>query len=245
MAYSPRLSAPSTTNKYYYSLNPFYQSGYGLPNCTCYAWGRFYEILGSKPKLSLSNAENWWSHKDGYSRGSTPKLGAVICWRRGKVGNGSDGAGHVGIVEDISGNKITVSMSAWGGTRFYTQTFTKGKYSYNGFTFQGFIYNPKVTSTSTTTTKPASSTPSYSVGKVYTLKANMKVRTGAGTKYRWKKRSELSTDGKNHAQSGTYAVLKTGTEVTCQKVIKSGSDIWLKIPSGYVCAKQGNVYYIK
>ena len=68
MAYSPRLSAPSTSNKYYYKLNPYYQSGFGLPNCTCYAFGRFYEILGSKPKLSLRNAENWYGHDDGYKR---------------------------------------------------------------------------------------------------------------------------------------------------------------------------------
>lgn len=243
MAFTPRLSAPSTSNKYYYSLNPFHQSGYGLPNCTCYAYGRFYEISGSKPKLSLSNAENWWGHKDGYKRGQTPKLGAVICWRKGKAGNGADGAGHVGIVEAISGNKITVSMSAWGGTRWYLQTFTIGKYNYNGFIFQGFIYNPKVTTTTTATSK--SSTPSYAAGKDYVLKANMKVRAGAGTNYRWKKRSELTADGRKHAQTGTYAVLKTGTKVTCQKVVKKGSEVWLKIPSGYVCAKQGSVYYIK
>ena len=85
----------------------------------------------------------------------------------------------------------------------------------------------------------------YVVGEVYTLQDNMKVRTGAGTSYRWKKRSELTADGKKHAQSGTYAVLKKGTKVTCQKVIKSGSNIWLKIPSGYVCAKLGSKTYIK
>lgn len=239
MAFTPRLSAPSYSNKYYYSLNRFYKSGYGLPNCTCYAWGRFYEILGSEPKLSLSNAENWWAHKDGYERGQTPRLGAVICWRKGKAGNGADGAGHVGIVEAISKTKITVSMSAWGGTRWYLRTFTIGKYSYNGFTFQGFIYNPKVTS-------EASSTPTYTVGEDFKLQANMKVRTGAGTSYRQKKRSELTADGKKHALSGTYACLKTGTVVTCQKVVKkTNGDIWLKIPSGYVCAKQGKVIYIK
>ena len=242
MAFTPRLNAPSYSSKYWYSANPFYKSGYGLPNCTCYAWGRFYEILGSKPKLSLSNAENWWSYKDGYERGQTPKLGAVICWRRGKAGVSSDGAGHVGIVEKINTNTITVSMSAWGGTRWYLKTFTKGKYSYNGFTFQGFIYNPKVTSTSTTTT---ASTPTYKAGVDYTLQANMKVRTGAGTNYRQKKRSELTADGKAHALSGTYACLKKGTKVTCLKVVKSGSNVWLKIPSGYICAKQGNVIYAK
>lgn len=86
---------------------------------------------------------------------------------------------------------------------------------------------------------------SYSKGKTYTLQANMKVRTGAGTNYRQKKRSELTTDGKKHAQSGTYAVLKKSTKVTVQKVVKKGNDIWIKIPSGYICAKQGSKIYVK
>lgn len=241
MTYKARLNAPSTSNKYYYKNNIFYTSGYGMPNCTCYAYGRFYEILGKKPKLSTRNAENWYGNKeDGYKRGSTPKLGAVICWRAGKVGYGADGAGHVGIVEEIKGKKITVSMSAWKGTRWYLKTFTIGKYNYNGLIFQGFIYNPAVKDpVAKKVTLP------YKAGGTYTLKANMKVRTGAGTKYRWKKRSELTADGQKHAQSGTYAVLKKGTKVTCQKVVKSGKNVWLKIPSGYVCAKQGNTVYIK
>jgi murein DD-endopeptidase MepM/ murein hydrolase activator NlpD len=86
---------------------------------------------------------------------------------------------------------------------------------------------------------------SYGVGKTYTLQANMKVRTGAGTKYAQKKRSQLTKDGQKNALSGTYAVLKKGTKVTAKIVIASGSDIWLQIPSGYVCAKQGGTVYIK
>ena len=34
-SFSPRLSAPSSSNKYYYSnLNVFYRYNYGMPNCT-------------------------------------------------------------------------------------------------------------------------------------------------------------------------------------------------------------------
>lgn len=88
--------------------------------------------------------------------------------------------------------------------------------------------------------------PSYKVGKDYKLASSMNVRTGAGDNYRRKKRSELTADGKKHAKSGIYAVLKAGTVVTCQKVVtlKSG-EIWLKIPSGYVCAKDAKKVYIK
>ncbi len=242
MGFTPRLNAPSYSNKHWYSGNPFYQSGYGLPNCTCYAWGRFYEILGKLPNLSLGNAEDWYGKKDSYSRGKTPKLGAVVCWRKGKAGYGGDGAGHVAIVEKIYDNgDILISESGWNSFRFRTSKVKKG-YKLYGYTFQGFIYNPAVKS-STTSAKPK--TTSYTVGKIYTLQANVKVRTGAGTKYRWKKRSELTTDGKKHAQSGIYAVLKKGTQVTVLAVKKSGSNIWIKGPSGWLCAKEGSAVYIK
>lgn len=240
MAYKPRLSAPSTSNKFWYGLNPFYQSGFGLPNCTCYAFGRFYEILGIKPKLSLGNAENWWAHNDGYERGQTPRLGAVMCWRRGKAGVSADGAGHVGIVEAISGNRVTASMSAWGGTRFYTQVFTIGEYDYSGFTFQGFIYNPAVKDETT-------SAPKFKAGKTYTLLANLKVRKGPGKSYAHIKRSRLTEAERKKAQKGTYAVIKSGRKVKAEKVkTKAGGKyVWIRIPSGWVCAKEGDEIYMR
>lgn len=147
--FTQRTEAPTTSNAYYYANNPFYQSGYGLPNCTCYAFGRFWEITGGdRPSLSWGNAEDWWGHtSDGYARGQTPKLGAVICWRRGEAGNNSDGAGHVAIVEQINADgSIVTSNSAYDSTFFYLQTLTKESgYTWNSaYTFQGFIYNPAV-----------------------------------------------------------------------------------------------------
>lgn len=45
MSFTPRLTDTGILNNFHwYSDNPFYQSGYGMPNCTCYAWGRFWEI---------------------------------------------------------------------------------------------------------------------------------------------------------------------------------------------------------
>lgn len=146
MAYKPRTTTPSKTNKYYYKNNPFYKAGYGLPNCTCYAFGRFSEVMGKMANLSLSNAENWWSHKDGYRRGQTPRVGAVICWRKGQAGNGSDGAGHVAIVEKVYSNgKILIGQSGWGASKkFWTQTLSP-PYEIGGtYKLQGFIYNPAV-----------------------------------------------------------------------------------------------------
>ena len=116
-----------------------------LPNCVGYAWGRFMEILGSTPKLSRNNAESWYPNiSDGYDRGNYPKLGSVICWSAGVVGNGDDGAGHVAIVEKIyNDGSILISQSGYNSSRFWTSTVQKG-YSKPGYHFQGFIYNPAV-----------------------------------------------------------------------------------------------------
>lgn len=144
MEYKKRTTAPSKTNKYYYSNNnPFQSAGYGMPNCTTYAWGRWYELLDYRPtKLSTRNAENWYVKNDGYKRGQTAKLGAIICWSKGKVGVASDGAGHVAIVEEIKPDgSIVTSNSAWKGTNFFLQEIPKS-YKRSGYNFQGFIYNP-------------------------------------------------------------------------------------------------------
>lgn len=88
------------------------------------------------------------------------------------------------------------------------------------------------------------SKPTYKVGNVYTLQTEMKVRTGAGTNYRAKKHSELTTDGRKHDQDGDGA-LSQGTRVTCKDVVDNGNEIWLKTPSGYICAYQNGKTYIK
>lgn len=156
--FTPRLNSDGIEGeKYWYSGSPFYTAGYGLPNCTCYAWGRFWEIsdksdgtkdYSSKPTLPTSDAGTWFSRVTGYDTGKTPKLGAVICW-----GDNSGGAGHVAIVEKIDEETgdIVTSNSAWNSTFFYTKTiYAADGYSFSGYTFQGFIYNPHV-ATSTPT----------------------------------------------------------------------------------------------
>lgn len=160
MSYKPRLSAPSTNDKNWIHTSKggknsciLIRGNSVLPNCVGYAWGRFMEILGSTPKLSRRNAEDWYGYTaDGYKRGSTPKLGAVICWRKGRTGTGSDGAGHVAIVEKInSDGSIVISQSGYNSGRFWTSTIKKG-YALSGYVFQGFIYNPAVSSTASSNT---------------------------------------------------------------------------------------------
>jgi len=140
--YTKRLTAPTISNRYYYENNIFYNSGYGMPNCTAYAWGRFYELTNERPKLSTSNAELWYNYNDGYERGTTPKLGAIAVWSKGQIGTGNDGGGHVGIVEEIyEDGSILTSNSAYNSTNFYTQVI-KNDYRLTGYNFLGFIYNP-------------------------------------------------------------------------------------------------------
>lgn len=102
----------------------------------------------------------------------------------------------------------------------------------------------KVTGTASTTPDP-SPMPSgdYVVGREYTLRSNMSVRTGPGTSYRRKSHSELTPDGRNHDRDKN-GCLDAGTVVTCQQIQQNGSQIWILCPSGWLCAKDGNTVYI-
>lgn len=145
--YIPRLTSDGIVgNHWYYEDNPFYQSGYGLPNCTCYAWGRRAELLDKAPNLSTGNADTFWEYNqntNAYPYGTTPKLGAIICWRY--TGTHSNDGGHVAVVEQINDDgTIITSNSAYGGTFFYTQTLSSNNgYEWSDYTeLQGFIYLP-------------------------------------------------------------------------------------------------------
>lgn len=194
----PRLTAPSTSDKHWIhtsrgGLNDcvHISGGSVLPNCVGYAWGRFYEITDEKPRLSRGNAEDWYGNTaDGYKRSATPKLGAVACWRKGKVWNSADGCGHVAIVEEIKPNgDIVCSNSAWGGTRFYMKTYSKSaNYNSGTLTFQGFILptmefegtGSAVTVTTTTTaTKPI--TGNFKVGDIVQFNGAVHYKSSTST----------------------------------------------------------------
>lgn len=139
--FKPRLTKPEKSNTYFYGNGNWYEAnGYGIPNCTAYAFGRFWEIRGgNSPSLSHNNASDWWSHNDGYSRGQTPKLGAVICWK-----GGTQGWGHVAIVEQIKDNGDIVYSESWYSPEkeFGTGIATKSSgYAFgSNYRLQGFIY---------------------------------------------------------------------------------------------------------
>lgn len=138
VGFSPRLSAPMIGNHYYYSDNIFYQSGFGIPNCTAYAWGRAYEITGEYPKLSTSDAGKWFAYNAEnkiYSYGTEPHIGAIACFDNNQ-------GGHVAVVEKIQGDTITFSNSAYGGKEFYLSTakIYDDNPGQRGWIFQGYIY---------------------------------------------------------------------------------------------------------
>lgn len=93
------------------------------------------------------------------------------------------------------------------------------------------------------TPTPAPSGPSYRAGAVYTLLADhLRVRTGPGTGYATKSRKQLTVNAREHAYSN--GTLKKGTRVTCKDVRKNGSDIWIKIPSGWIAAYFSGKKYV-
>ena len=140
VTYTPRLTAPSKSDSHYYSGNIFYQCGYGMPNCTCYAFGRAWELLGSEPRVSHGNAGSWYFYnkKYGYyAYGSTPKLGAIACWDRY-----DENRGHVAVVEKInSDGTVTLSESHYQGTNFTTKIMKADGSNYlTNYRFLGYIY---------------------------------------------------------------------------------------------------------
>lgn len=140
----PRLNSDGMQGSFYWysNRNPFYANGYGLPNCTCYAFGRFWEISDptkeglNVPTLPTGDAGTWFNTVSGYEVGSEPALGAVICF--------PGDPGHVGIVEVInSDGSIVTSNSAYSGTYFYLSGEDGSLNPSNNYGgCQGFIYNP-------------------------------------------------------------------------------------------------------
>ena len=126
-----------------------------LANCVGYASGRFNEIIndargitGCTYKTLNCNAE-WFierAKQAGLKTGSTPRVGAIMCWQKGTVDGGGDGAGHVAIVEKVNSNtSVYTSESGYGSTAFWNQTRTNSNGRWgcgSGYSFRAFIYLP-------------------------------------------------------------------------------------------------------
>lgn len=153
--FTPRLEIPPKGNRYYIAkseggLNPCIPRPSGsklrFANCVFYAVGRYAEITGIW--LPSTNAENFVNEakKLGLTVSDKPQSGAVIVWAKGKVGDGSDGAGHVGVVEIVNASgSIVTSESGWNAkTEFWTTTRRNdGNWGQSSaYRFIGFILPP-------------------------------------------------------------------------------------------------------
>lgn len=154
MTFIPRTTKPA--NPSYWANNPYWtivgNGGYNkcipvwqgvMPNCVGYAYGRFMEAGGvTSCNLSTADAGLWFGNiADGYERGNTPRLGAVICY------SNPGQAGHVAVVEQINADgSILISESGYkSASYFWTSTRYPPDYKYGStYIFQGFIYNPNV-----------------------------------------------------------------------------------------------------
>lgn len=84
--------------------NIFAKSGY-TGQCTWFTYGRVLEKLGvALPSQFYGNAVDWWyanASSNVYSYGSEPKANSIVVW-----GGGPRGYGHVGFVEEVSGDTV-------------------------------------------------------------------------------------------------------------------------------------------
>ena len=70
----------------------------------------------------------------------------------------------------------------------------------------------------------------------------LNVRTGPGTNYAKKRKSQLTSDGQKH--SNANGALLKGTRVTVSQVKTSGAYVWGKIPSGWICLRENGTNYV-
>ena len=216
LTFTPRFEEPSYDNPYYNStLNVFSAAGYGLPNCTAYAWGRAYEITGVRPKLSTGNAENWFPYNQStgaYDYGWTPRLGAIACWAY------PGGGGHVAVVEQIdSDGTMYLSNSAWSARygscpSFYiteANIYDSNPGGSSWWIFQGYIY---VIDTPDVVVKPTDDdnhgSADYETGYYRTEANYLNLRSGAGT------------------SNSIVASIPNGTELKVTAIKSTGSNVW-------------------
>lgn len=230
MIFTPRLEAPDRDNKFYIpdekgGLNPCIPRGDGnfcLPNCVGYGFGRAMEICNKYLPLPTNNAEDWYdTAKKKFKTGSTPKLGAIACWRQGKNYNGNDGCGHIAVVEKIySDGKILTSNSNYYGDEFYLKEY-KAPYKISGFEFLGFIYLPYEFET-------------YTKGDYIVNTAVLNVREKPTTSSSRKMFNELTSNAQKQVLSLCGSKCNgycRGVEFTVYEV----NGEWGKTPSGWVC----------
>lgn len=153
--FEPRLTIPAKDSRYYIAkseggLNPCIPRPAGsklrFANCVFYAVGRFAEITGIW--LKSTNAENFCAvaKEMGLKVTQNPAPGCIAVWAKGEIGNGSDGAGHVAVVEIVNASgSIVTSESGWNSNKEFWTTTRKNDGNWGqakSYRFLGFILPP-------------------------------------------------------------------------------------------------------
>ena len=167
-----------------------------------------------------------WCEDDAH----VPSPGDIIFydWQDNGVGDNKGSSDHVGIVEKVEGNTITVIEGNKNDAVARRAIKVNGKY------IRGYglpKYDANATNISTTPSKPQTNT-SNALGTYVIAASDLKVRTGPGMKYRVKTHNELTKDAKAHDYDKDGCI-NYGTRVT---VSKFDGD-WAKIPSGWVAKR--------
>lgn len=221
----------------------FHDVGYDdLAECSC------DKMVAKAQKLGI------WVEDDAF----VPQKGDLILydWQDDGKGDNKGTPDHIGIVIDVSKNKIMVregNKKGKVGNRDVTV---------NSVTIRGYITPPyeavggsetdfKPSGASNTSEpvkpqeKPQTKPSGYVIGGTYTIsvKSALNVRKGAGTSYGLIGYNKLSADGKKHAYYPSGA-LRPGTRVTCLETRKIEDKIWMRIPSGWICAIDGNKKFV-
>ena len=159
-----------------------------------------------------------------------PSPGDVIFydWQDKGVGDNKGSSDHVGIVEKVEGNTITVIE----GNK--NDAVGRRKLQVNGRYIRGYglpKYDANATNTSTAPSKPQTNT-SNDLGTYMITASDLSVRTGPGANYRRKTYEELTKNAKAHDYDKD-GCLNYGTRVT----VSQFDGDWAKIPSGWVAKR--------
>lgn len=182
-----------------------------------------------------------WVENDGY----TPIPGDIIMydWQDDGSGDNIGNPDHVGIVVKVDDNKITVREGNKNNAVGNRVVLRNGKFI-RGYIVPKYEEEP-AGALIDSDIKSTSSILPYEPGKTYTVSVmtSLNVRKGPGTNYDLVGYGNLTPNGKENATSA--GALKPGTKVTCSDLQITGDDVWMKIPSGWIMAKNGKTSYVK
>lgn len=239
----------------------FYKLTPGTPWCAAEISFTFNKIgakkmwYGGKPVFYVPYAQVWmeqnWERIYDYRHGGSLKKArkgdiAVFMWKKGH-------RDHIGAVraDSKSASQIPTIEGNTSGSKVAERTRVKANvYAiYRPPWAEQNAKKPEQNRSKTEQSKAKAEqkkrdVPAYINGKVYSVQVdNLNVRSGAGTSYKVKTKKQLTADGQKHSNSSGQ--LMKGTRITCQKTKVVGSEVWMKIPSGWICAWNGSKYYVK